>query len=132
MTSEVIYFADGGTIGRNPSPRGIYWSVAVEEAGGPSRVVVSRERSGEYRTNNDAEWLALLAALYHARAYYRTRRITIRSDSRLIVRQFNRTWRTKIARHHRWRTEAHLVAEELVSCSVEWTSRIFMVDRLGH
>src|SRR6188474_2329611 len=96
----IRFYVDGGCLGKNPSPRGVYWSVFVE-APGNRRVVVHKKQSPVHHTNNEAEWLAVQSALEYAERFYPQEHLLIYSDSRLIVKQFNREWRNKIARLHR-------------------------------
>jgi ribonuclease HI len=123
------YYVDGGVLGRNPSPRGVYWSMLLDD---PAAPVMVRERSAAYHSNNDAEWLALRQALMHATAHHAGARLVIYSDSRLVVRQFNGAWRVKIARHHRLRTECARLAEGFAFVGVTWRPRHVLVRKLGH
>jgi ribonuclease HI len=131
----VKYWCDGGVLGKNPSPRGVYWSLLCEVKGavelkGP-RII--RKGSEEYHTNNDAEWLALREALRHARSYWReAASITIHSDSLIVCNQFNGVWRARVGRHHRLRSECRRISEALKDVTVEWRPRKQLYARLGH
>lgn len=128
----VAFYADGGVLGRNPSAIGVYWSVCVEEPGKASRVLVHRKQDLTHYTNNDAEWLAVQEALTLAAQQWAGRSVVLYSDSRLVVKQFNKVWRSTIARHHRWKTACQLLALQFPSCKVEWKPRAVMVARFGH
>lgn len=128
---EVTFWVDGGCLGKNPSPQGVYWSVRCKN--GAINRVVERSKSGDFHTNNDAEWLALRAALTYATQHFSpTSAITVYSDSRLVVHQYNGLWRTTHARHLRFRVQCHLLAQPFRSVTVEWKPRKVMVARLGH
>lgn len=132
---SVRYWCDGGVYGKNPSPVGVYWTMLCEVSGavemrGPRLV---RNSSNKYSTNNDAEWLAMRESLAHALAHWsEASLVTIHSDSLIVCNQFNGVWRTKLARHHRLRTECRAIAEQLKVVRVEWRPRKQLFARLGH
>lgn len=110
--------------------KGIYWSFRCENGGEPE---LRRFRDLEkYKTNNDAEWLALIQALEYAVECHADLPIIVYSDSQLVVKQFNEEWRTKIARHHIMRTRSRLLAEQLKFVVVQWVPREVNVVKLGH
>lgn len=129
----VKFNVDGGTFmkGKNTrETRGIYWSVKCDD--GVSEPTFIRKQDDHYKTNNDAEWCALKEALTYAAANHTTMPVVIYSDSMLVVKQFNGEWRSKIARHHRMRTECHELAKALKFLVVQWVPRQVSVDTLGH
>ena len=127
----VKFWVDGSVLGKNPSPIGVYWSV-YRSTNVHEGVVIERERSEEYHTNNEAEWLALRAALNYAHLHYEGWRVRIYSDSMLIVKQFSGKWRSRIFRLHKLLHECRRLAEGFKECKVEWRPREEMLERLGH
>jgi ribonuclease HI len=84
-------YIDGGARG-NPGPAG--YGVRVEDADGS--VVAELHGSLGIATNNVAEYNGLLAALRYA-AEHGHRRVRIRADSELLVRQMRGEYRVKHA-----------------------------------
>jgi ribonuclease HI len=88
----VTVFADGGARG-NPGPAAIGAVVLDPSTDPPTRLASVSERIGS-TTNNVAEYKALIAGLEAARAFP-SRRVIIRADSMLVVRQVEGAWRVK-------------------------------------
>lgn len=128
--SFVMFYVDGGVKGRNPSPRGVYWSIRCEEK--DASPVTIRKDSQEYHTNNDAEWLALREALHYACEHHTDRPIVIYSDSRLVVNQFNGKSAAYEPRMIAFRDECQALVEQLKWVAVMWRSREKIVEKLGH
>lgn len=132
----VKFFVDGGNVmskrkrGSGKQIKGVYWSMRCEDGGPPVRI--SKRDLEKYRTNNDAEWLAVREALQYAVEHHPTMPIIIYSDSQLVVKQFNDEWRTKIARHHHLRAQCRQLAEQLKFVVVQWVPREVNVVKLGH
>lgn len=133
----MILYADGGTIGEiNPSPYGVYWSFGVEDAYG-FYLVDRRQQDTSYATNNEAEYLALIAALQYADTQVTCDdSVLIRMDSQLIVNQFSGRWRIKKANLERlfriadeWRRRLKSLHTRV---SLEWVPRDELVTRVGH
>jgi len=123
-------WVDGGVFGSNPSPRGTYWSVRLEAWDGAP--VVIRKRSGEYDTNNEAEWLALRELLLYCTHNPHDLPILVYSDSRLIVNQFNGKNAANDPTMRRLRDECRALAGQLRFVVVKWTPRTEIVKKLGH
>lgn len=87
----VVHF-DGGARG-NPGPAAIGAVVLDPSTDPPTRLATVSEYIGR-TTNNVAEYRALLAGLEAARAFP-ARRIVVRGDSLLVVRQVAGEWRVK-------------------------------------
>lgn len=132
-------FCDGGIIGnRNPGD-GVFWTVgkAVGEDGRDTEVV-SKNGSYEYRSNNEAEYLALIDALRYAATEHGNgyRRVVIHSDSQLIVNQFNGRW--KCGQPHlrqlldTAQRNARFLEQMGMAVEVMWVPRKVNVRRLGH
>ena len=95
-------------------------------------MVIHREKSTEYHTNNEAEWLALRAALRFATIHHKGHRLRIYSDSKLIVKQFSGKWNSNLLRLRRLRFDCQELAAPFPECIVKWRPRSEMVKRLGH
>lgn len=129
----IKFWVDGGILmaARNSrKTRGVYWSMRCEN--GAEKPVIIRRQDRGYKTNNDAEWLAVKEALLYAAEHHTTQPLIIYSDSKLVVNQFNGEWRAKIARHHRLRTECRELADRLKFVVLQWVPRQVNVEKLGH
>lgn len=130
----IKFWADGGTLmaARNTRrTRGVYWSIRCEN-GDAEPVIIRKQDLQQYKTNNDAEWLAVREALQYAAKYHTNMPLIIYSDSRLVVNQYNGEWKAKLARHHRLRDECRLIAEGLKFVVLQWVPRTVNVEKLGH
>ncbi len=129
----IRFYVDGGTLmagRRTRETRGIYWSMRCED--GNAEPFFIRRNDTQYKTNNDAEWLAVKEALVYAQEHHTDMPIVIYSDSMLVVKQFNGEWRAKIERHHRWRQTCLEIAKKLKFVVVQWVPRTVNVEKLGH
>lgn len=115
--NDTIHFVrcwvDGGVIGHNPSPRGVYWSVRIENFRNGDRPISIRKRTRAYRTNNEAEYLALREVLLWLNEKEVKMPVVIFSDSKLIVNQFNGRFATNVPALVRLRDECKALAERL-------------------
>jgi ribonuclease HI len=100
---------DGAARG-NPGPASL-GVVVLDEAG---RTLGERGRCLGEQTNNTAEYEALLEALRLAAELGGTR-LSVRSDSQLLVRQYNGQYRVKNARLGSLLFEAHRLARGFAS-----------------
>jgi len=144
MTTDTIHFVrcwvDGGVLGHNPSPRGVYWSVRIENLNnGSSRPITIRKRSRAYRTNNEAEYLALREVLMELIARNVIMPVVIFSDSKLIVNQFNGRYATNVPRLVTLRDDCRALADRLQKKVIVTLAgggkeqpRAVMVRKLGH
>jgi len=128
---HIVLYADGGTTGRNPAPA-VYWSVAAQLRPDRAAKIVVRGTAEDYHTNNDAEWLALSAALGWAARTHAGAELLIFMDSKYVVNQFHRKWRVKIARHHRLYSQCNQLAEKFAVVDLQWRPREHLVRQLGH
>ena len=87
--SDVVLRIDGCSLG-NPGPAGI--GVIMEDANG--KVMVKRSRAVGQRTNNEAEYLALLEGLKLA-SRFRQAHVIVYSDSLLMVRQMRGEYKVR-------------------------------------
>lgn len=125
----IEYNVDGGVLGPNDHrSRGVYWSVLGPEMPTPVR----RQDRERYRTNNDAEWLAVREALLHAKQHYPGRPIIIYSDSRLVVNQYNGKWQLKLMRHTDLHDQCKQLAGSFPFVALKWVPRAVSVEKLGH
>jgi ribonuclease HI len=90
----VLIFCDGGARG-NPGPAAIGAVVLDPATTPPTRLATVSERIGS-TTNNVAEYRALIAGLEAARAFP-SRRVIVRADSMLVIRQVEGAWKVKQA-----------------------------------
>ncbi|HUU08837.1 MAG TPA: ribonuclease HI family protein [Dehalococcoidales bacterium] len=88
-TEKVIIFTDGASRG-NPGPAAI-GAVIQDEAGKP--IASLSQRIGT-TTNNEAEYRAIIAGLQKA-VSLGAREVELKSDSELVVRQINGSYRVK-------------------------------------
>lgn len=129
----VYFWVDGGMLGpRNPSPEGVFWSVYRRLPSGAERIVIAREQSKDYTTNNEAEWLAVRAALRFAFKYHVNMNIHIFSDSELVVNQYIGRYQCKQPRLQVLARECWALQREFPDCVLSWCPRREMVRRLGH
>jgi ribonuclease HI len=89
---QVIVFCDGGARG-NPGPAAIGAVVLDPSTDPPTELATVSERIG-VATNNVAEYRALVAGLEAARQFP-ARKISVRADSQLVVRQLEGRYRVK-------------------------------------
>jgi ribonuclease HI len=90
----MVIYCDGGARG-NPGPAAIGAVVLDPSTDPPTRLATVSEAIG-VATNNVAEYRALVAALEAARAFP-ARRVRIRADSQLLVRQLEGRYKVKQA-----------------------------------
>ncbi len=89
-TEDITVYVDGASLG-NPGPAG---AGIVLTAGG--EVIHRASIPLGATTNNVAEYRALIAGLHEAAAR-QARRVTVRSDSELLVKQMRGEYRVKAA-----------------------------------
>ena len=99
----VRMYADGGSRG-NPGPAAIGAVVFDPTTDPPTVLAEVSERIGS-TTNNVAEYRALVAGLEAARKF-NARRIEVRLDSELLVRQLEGRYRVKDAKLRPWFEQA--------------------------
>ena len=95
--SNVVIYTDGGARG-NPGPAGAGWLIydGNPSTGSGRLLTKSKKFLGDNRTNNWAEYEALILALMEAKRRGLARReIEIRMDSELVVRQMTNEYQIK-------------------------------------
>jgi ribonuclease HI len=88
----VVIYCDGGARG-NPGPAAIGAVILDGDREPPEVLATVSERIG-HATNNVAEYRALIAGLETATAFH-ARRVVVRADSMLVIRQVEGAWKVK-------------------------------------
>jgi ribonuclease HI len=91
---ELVVYTDGGARG-NPGPAAI-GAVVLDPSSDPPEVVATVSECIGVTTNNVAEYRAVIAGLRAAQALG-ARRILLRADSQLVIRQLEGRYRVKQA-----------------------------------
>jgi ribonuclease HI len=130
--AALTLYADGGTVGGSPG-RAIYWSV------GTAHQVISREEdpSGRRRWSDEAEFMALLAALRHVEEVCHPGDVgRVVMDCRPLVRHVQTRRRPRCSRLQTLFTEImdriRQLADRNIRVVVEWAQRRELVSVLGH
>lgn len=92
--ATIRIFCDGGSRG-NPGPAGI-GAVVLDASREPPTVLATVSETIGIATNNVAEYQALVSGL-EAAADFGARRIEVRADSQLLIRQLEGRYRVKNA-----------------------------------
>lgn len=124
-------FVDGGVYPND----GVYFSV-LTEMHGVSKKLHERVHRKDYSTNNEAEYLAVIAALESFDASYDPQKLVIHSDSQLVIYQLSGRYRVK--KEHL--KPLHATVKTLVAnltgrgfvVQFMWVSREQIVPLLGH
>jgi ribonuclease HI len=125
---------DGGSLG-NPG-RG-YGSFAITgPAGYAATEKLSYEDRGDRVTNNEAEYLTLIAALERLakdlgeRA--RQSRVSVRGDSQLVISQLGGTWKVRKEELKPLHYQASVLLDRFGRYELRWHPRKESVKILGH
>jgi ribonuclease HI len=128
---EVVF--DGGSL-RNPGDG--YGSYRLTIAGQPARL---ERRTFGRKTNNEAEYLALIAGLEDAvRTLERSgvsaqdARITVRGDSQLVLEQVKGAWKVRSPHLQLLRDTAASLLSKFGERELIWHARANSVRILGH
>jgi ribonuclease HI len=113
MLDEVRLYSDGAAR-RNPGPAAAGFRI-LSPAG---ELLFEHEESLGERTNNQAEYAALILGLEACRTYT-SGKVTVGSDSKLLVQQMKGLWRVRDAELHRLQVEAEAKAARLTSVQYE-------------
>ena len=123
-----IYF-DGGA---SPNPGKAYGSYSVESE--TLNHKATRQQFGGPLTNNQAEYMALIAALkwlsHHADPASTT--LSIFTDSTLVRGQIGRKWKCKVLHLKELVMEAKCLLADYQDWRIEWNSRNVNVKKFGH
>ena len=114
---KLVLFADGASRG-NPGPAA-YGAVILSEDG---VVLVELGENLGIRTNNYAEYQAVIAGLRHIQASYPNATVDVRMDSKLVVEQLSGRWQIKHPELRELAQEAHRVMRNL-DVKLTWVPR---------
>jgi ribonuclease HI len=123
--SEVTVYADGGARG-NPGPAAIGAVVKDSSQDPPQTLVTVSEAIGE-TTNNVAEYRALIAGLEAARRF-RPRRLRVRADSLLVVKQLRGEWKVKHAGLRPLHEQARALLREFADVDIAHVRREYNTE----
>ena len=112
-----ILYADGASRG-NPGPAAS-GAVILDHAG---NVVVELGENLGIRTNNYAEYQAVIAGLRHIQSAYPGAQVEVRMDSKLVIEQLSGRWQIKHPELRELAQEAHRVMRGL-EVSLNWVPR---------
>lgn len=133
MDKFVITF-DGGSKG-NPGP--IYGSFHIEPW--VERAGVTERLSFGAGTNNEAEYLSLIASLRFLLAFLAGHgtdpaavSVEVRGDSQLVLRQVKKQWKAKDKRMRALRDEVLQLLDRFGQVAISEQPRAKIVERLGH
>ncbi len=119
----VNIWVDGGCHGNGTANTKTYGSFFVEGERTPYRL----ELAG--RTNNEAEFLALINALEYCKA--NKIQPSVKQDSQLVVNQVQGRWKVKTQSLRLFVDEAKALLKE-TGGTIEWVSRDVIFEILGH
>lgn len=148
----MYFYVDGGVLGGSNPGTSIYWSVAEDWPDvQQSAILVRRQVSTEYTTNNEAEYKAVIAALDivlgrlsdveckcsgFCVCNWKSTDVVIHSDSKLIVEHINGNWQCNEAR---LRPLLYVARDKIRRCREQGVSVVLVqvprkenVRRLGH
>jgi ribonuclease HI len=134
ILAEYSIVFDGGAIGNPGQGYGSF------EISGPGdfRVLerLSYSDHGEVITNNEAEYMTLIAALERLMSELGesalTADVTIHGDSMLVINQVNGVWKIKKPHLKQLRDRVAELLSRFHSTQVKWHSRLNSVWVLGH
>ncbi len=106
---ELVVYADGGSRG-NPGPAAI-GAVVLDPSSDPPEVVATVSECIGVTTNNVAEYQAVIEGLKAALAVG-ARRLVLRADSQLVIRQLEGRYRVKQAHLRPLFEEARALLDE--------------------
>lgn len=98
--SQIEIICDGGCRNnQHPDKREAYGSFIIKTTGSlvPAPPIIHRKEYGN-KTNNEAEYLALIDALEYIKIAYSKQcieKLIIKTDSQLLIGQFSKGWRIK-------------------------------------
>ncbi len=117
-TPPAELYVDGASFG-NPGPSGIGIVLVVDD-----EIILKRSEDVGYGTNNQAEYRALLEGLGEA-AQHGIRRLIVRSDSQLLVRQMLGEYKVKSKQLQPLRIEAEALRKRFDDVRFEHVRREF-------
>ena len=130
MVFHIVF--DGGSLGTPGKGYGSYVITSDDEV----VQAVDRMEHGDRLTNNQAEYMTLIAALKSLAAdlgeHSKQADVVIHGDSQLVVKQINGEWKVKHANMVPLVKEARELFKAFRSCTITWHPRAKSVERLGH
>ena len=114
---RLIAFTDGGSDGKGEA----YIGVLITDLD-TGEVLVEHSQALGQGTNNEAEYSALIFALYQAEEFGATE-LRVRSDSKLVVNQIRGEWAVHKDHIGEYVDEALRAVERLPKFSIEWVPR---------
>jgi probable phosphoglycerate mutase len=114
---KLVLFADGASRG-NPGPAAS-GAVIQDESG--STIIQIGENLG-HRTNNYAEYQAVIAGLRYIQTHFSGASVDVRMDSKLVVEQLSGRWQIKHPELRELAQEAHRVMRDL-EVTLTWIPR---------
>ena len=119
LNSSLTMYIDGASTG-NPGPSGIGVVIFDQDDRQVGKVSAYVGKG----TNDYAEYTALIRALKIA-LYFNTRKLNIRTDSELIVKQLSGEYKVKTNNIKRLYETASELMSKIEKCKIEHVSRIF-------
>jgi ribonuclease HI len=113
MLEAVLLYTDGAARG-NPGPAAAGFRILTSSG----ELLFEHEESLAEKTNNQAEYAALISGLKACNAYTRNR-VRVGSDSTLMVNQMRRAWRVKHPELRRLHEEARTQAASFQEVSYD-------------
>jgi len=130
-TTDYTIAFDGGSLG-NPGLG--YGSYEIANASG--RVAGQRLNFGDNLTNNQAEFMTLIAALkdllHRLGPEAATASLAVRGDSQLVIRGLNGDWKIKHANLLPLHQEGRSLLRQFRSVDLAWQPRLESVRTFGH
>lgn len=125
-------WADGGTFGGSPGT-GVYWSIGNKKSG----IIRYRDLSGQKKHSDEAEYLALEAALQLLLRVSQAGEVAVvQLDCQPVVWHIQnyKTPRNARLREHYWAIREMLkrLKKNGVEVRLKWVPRTEMMDVLGH
>ncbi len=132
MPADYILTCDGGSRGNGSADSQGYGSWRVEVRNGPTLGPYTRE-FGRGVTNNEAEYMALIAGLRHVAAYAGPQHtLEVRTDSQLVVGHLTMGWKVNAANLQPLVEEAEALLHRFAAFRIVKTPRTAIVAVLGH
>ena len=130
MVGRMIYIYTDGASRSNPGPSASGYQIFDEK----HNLLVKHSFYNGTRTNNEAEYLAIIAALEKASAEFgRDAEVILSSDSKLVVNQINGNYRVRESGLRELHAKAEALIRKFKLCRLEHVPRenkyISMVDK---
>jgi len=134
---EYIITCDGGSLNNQVAEkRQGYGSWTINPPGKHGDIVTYNFGKGV--TNNEAEYMALIKALEHISYFFtrgmdlKTIKLTVRTDSQLVIGQLSRNWKIKAANLRPLVIKASSLCQQFFVVEFEQMTGVEMKQILGH